>query len=121
MPHYDEGFLDGYRAAQKEELQVVVVHDVKLDCVAQEVDVQGRKAHLSTSEAAVLGTLMRSPRVVTKERLISSLYPLPTDEPAEVDNIIRVFVFNIRRKLDSLGVDRRFIVSHHGVGYQVPG
>lgn len=75
----------------------------------------GRFAQLTIHEFELYQTLAERPgRVVSKETLMTALYRIESDEPAQ--KIIDVFICNIRRKLKPLGIA---IGTSWGRGYRL--
>lgn len=79
----------------------------RLYCDAQAVEVSAR-------ELAVVELLMlREGRVVTKQQIVDHLYGW---EDASSSNAIEVFVYRLRKKLETSGVDIRTV---RGMGYMI--
>ena len=89
---------------------------VKLDLVAQTVEVSGKRIDLTTREFALLELLMQNQgRVVTRTMIAEKVW----DSPYNLDaNLIDVYMSRLRRKLES-GGEEPFFKTLRGTGFQV--
>lgn len=89
---------------------------IEFDPTSREVTVEGNAVAATARELAVLELLLRaSGRIVSKERMIESLY---TWDQEATSSMIEVFVSRLRRKLEraNAGVEIRAL---RGLGYRL--
>ena len=85
---------------------------LRFDMAGRRLYCEGQPVELSARELAVIELLLlREGRVVTKQQIVDHLYGW---EDTSASNAIEVFVYRLRRKLGSSGVDIRTI---RGMGY----
>ena len=92
-----------------------IVHGpLRLDTVGRRLFCRGQPLELSARELSVVELLMlREGRVVTKQQFVDHLYGW---EDTSSSNAVEVFVYRLRRKLESSGVDIRTV---RGMGYLI--
>jgi two-component system OmpR family response regulator len=92
-----------------------IVHGtLRLDTVGRRLFCRGQPLELSARELSVVELLMlREGRVVTKQQIVDHLYGW---EDTSSSNAVEVFVYRLRRKLESSGVDIRTV---RGMGYLI--
>lgn len=90
--------------------------DLTVDHAARRVTRGEREIHLTPLEFKLLVTMMRSAgKVLTHRQLLREVWgPLDTQE----NHYLRVFVANLRRKLEDDPAQPRFIITEQGVGYR---
>jgi two-component system response regulator CpxR len=89
------------------------VNGVALDPASREVTVDGRRIEVTTLEFDILEMLMRAAgRVLSRDSLMEALYNRKT---TPFDRSIDMHISHLRKKLE---VDRPFIKTIRGVGYQ---
>ena len=87
---------------------------LRLDVTGRRLYCNGQPLELSARELAVVELLlMREGRVVTKQQIAEHLYGW--DEEAS-SNAVEVFVYRLRKKLESSGVELRTV---RGMGYLI--
>ena len=87
---------------------------LRLDIAGRRLYLNGAPIDLSQRELAVAEVLlMRAGRVVTKQQIADQLYGW---DDAVNANAVEVFVYRLRRKLESSGVDIRTV---RGMGYLI--
>ena len=87
---------------------------LRLDMAGRRLYCDDQPMDLSARELAVLELLLlRAGKVVTKQQIIDSLYGW---EEVSSSNAIEVFIYRLRKKLESSGVDIRTI---RGMGYLI--
>jgi len=93
----------------------VLVHGrLKLDMAARRLYCDSQPVDLSARELAVLELLLlREGRVVTKQQIVDNLYGW---EEASTSNAVEVFIYRLRKKLESTGID---ISTVRGMGYLI--
>lgn len=95
----------------------VTVGDLHIDLARREVQVAGRPVHLTRKEFELLSVLARhAGRIVTHPQLLRAVW----GRAHEADtHYLRVFIGQIREKLDDDPADPRFILNEPGVGYRL--
>jgi len=87
---------------------------LRLDTAGRRLFCEGQPMDLSAREFAVLELLLlRAGKVVTKQHILDNLYGW---EDVSSSNAVEVFIYRLRRKLESSGVDIRTI---RGMGYLI--
>ena len=104
----DHGWVPGIRYLAADGLRV--------DLLAQECDLDGRRLHLSPTEYALLTFLMTHPQqALPVHTIVRRVWGwLPSDGK----NTLRIFVNRLRRKLDDDPREPRYIASVRGTGYR---
>jgi len=97
------------------------VGELEVDFVAREVRVQGRSVHLTPTEYKLLGVLIQSAGdVVTHQQLLEQVWG-----PAFVTQLqyLRVYMKQLRRKLERAPSFRDYLITEPAVGYRfrLPG
>jgi len=92
-----------------------IVHGrLRLDMAGRRLYCDAQPVELSARELAVVELLLlKQGRVVTKQQIVDHLYGW---EEASTSNAIEVFVYRLRKKLESSGVDIRTV---RGMGYMI--
>ena len=92
-----------------------IVHGrLRLDMAGRRLYCDTQPVDLSARELAVVELLLlKQGRVVTKQQIVDHLYGW---EEASSSNAIEVFVYRLRKKLESTGVDIRTV---RGMGYMI--
>lgn len=96
---------------------VFAARGVSVDRVARRVMVRGAEVHLTPTEYALLSYLvMHAGKVVTHRTLLAAVWgPTYADDPG----VLRVFINQLRRKLEPDAARPRLIVTEPGVGYRL--
>lgn len=90
---------------------------LQVDFNTQKVSVQGQPVHLTPMEYKLLHLLIRNHgKVLTHHYIQTQIWG---DEGADKDSAqsLRVFMANLRRKLEGPGPDTHYIVTQVGIGY----
>lgn len=90
---------------------------LEVDFVAREVRVHGKAIHLTPTEYKLLGVLIGSAgKVVTHERLLEEVWG-----PASVNQVqyLRVYMKQLRRKLEPAATLPQYLVTEPAVGYRL--
>ena len=106
------------RASVKDapEEQVIDIGDFHIDLQGRSVQVGDRSLHLTPKEFDLLGYLARHPgKVVTHRALLSAIWGANSVEQPEY---LRVFVGQLRKKLESDEGSPRYIITEPWVGYR---
>jgi two-component system KDP operon response regulator KdpE len=99
-----------------EALPVIETGDFRIDQSAHKVTVCGREVHLTPKEFELLTYLARNPnKVVTHRALLAAVWGGNYTEQVEY---LRVFVGQLRKKLESGSSSPRYIVTEPWVGYR---
>ena len=103
------------RAAGRDRVRVLEVHDLRLDLATLEASRAGTRLHLYPACRKLLEVLMQaSPAAVTRERLE---YALWGDDPPDGD-MLRSHVYELRRSVDG-PFDTKLIQTLPRVGYRL--
>jgi DNA-binding response OmpR family regulator len=100
--------------------EVVRIGGVSVDLVAGEVRCDGVAVKLTASEFRILASLVRRPGAVLSSRELMRAaqgYDMPEDE---ANDIVKVHVRRIRRKIEPDPEHPRYVLNVRGLGYVVP-
>ncbi len=98
-------------------MNVLRMHAVTLDIAAHSVMRSGDRLHLTPKEFDLLVLLMRNAgRVLTHRQILSAVWG-----PAHVDDMqyLRVFIGQLRLKLEDNPSEPRLILTEPGIGYRL--
>ena len=105
------------RGAEREE-RALLHDDLRLDLDTHAAAVNGRDAHLTRTEYAILKLLMQNPgQVITKAQLLDRI---AEDTPDCTESSLKTHVSNLRRKLRELS-GREYIEAVWGIGFRMAG
>jgi two-component system KDP operon response regulator KdpE len=109
------------RHAQRspEGLQVFESGPLKVDLSARRVEVSGREVHLTPIEYRLLSMLIRhSGKVLTHRQLLKDVWG-----PSHIEHAhyLRIYMAQLRRKLEEDPAQPRFLLTEPGVGYRLAG
>jgi len=91
--------------------------DLLIDPGARTVRRGGEDVHLTPTEWELLRTFLRHPgKTLTHQKLFSSVWATSAGDPQQY---LRVYVANLRRKLEGDTVRPRLIITEPGVGYRL--
>lgn len=106
------------RTATKEpENPVLDFGSIKLDLANRVVSREGEEVHLTPNEYGLLAALAKNPgRVLTHKQLLTEVWG-----PAYVgeNHYLRVFMGQLRHKLEDNPAQPRFLINEPGVGYRL--
>jgi two-component system KDP operon response regulator KdpE len=103
-------------AGEAEELAPIEVGDFRIEPAAHKVTVRKREIHLTPKEFDLLLYLARHPgKVVTHRTLLGAIWGGHSTEQVEY---LRVFVGQLRKKLEPEASSPRYIVTEPWVGYR---
>lgn len=95
---------------------VIEAGDFLIDQPAHKVTVRGREVHLTPKEFELLAYLARNPnKVITHRALLAAVWGGNSTEQVEY---LRVFVGQLRKKLESAANSPRYILTEPWVGYR---
>ena len=105
------------RPASGADNPIFEVGDLRVDLVQRQVLVGGQEVHLSPIEYKLLTTLIQhAGKVITHRQLLREVWgPGYTDE----SHYLRVYVAQLRRKLEADPARPRFLITEPGVGYRL--
>lgn len=99
-----------------EQASAIEIGDFRIDLAAHKVAVRHREVHLTPKEFDLLVYLARHPsKVVTHRTLLSAIWGGQSTEQVEY---LRVFVGQLRKKLEPEASSPRYIVTEPWVGYR---
>ena len=100
----------------EEEPEKIDIGDFSIDVAAHRVTIRNKEVRLTPKEFEVLVYLARHPgKVVTHRALLASVWgPNATEQP----EYLRVFVGQLRKKLESDAAEPRYIQTEPWVGYR---
>src|SRR6202522_110412 len=103
-------------AAESEPASLIEIGDFRIDLAAHKVAVRRREVHLTPKEFDLLVYLARHPgKVVTHRTLLNAIWGGQSTEQIEY---LRVFVGQLRKKLEPETSSPRYIVTEPWVGYR---
>jgi two-component system KDP operon response regulator KdpE len=103
-------------APQNDEPSLIEVADLRIDLVAHQVTVSEREVHLTPKEFDLLVYLARRPgKVVSHRALLGAVWGGDSTEQVEY---LRVFVGQLRKKLEPDASSPRYILTEPWVGYR---
>ena len=91
--------------------------DLEVDCVRRRVRISGEDIHLTQSEYRILSLLVRhAGKVLTYDSILRELWG---PSAGGSNQILRVNVANIRRKIEKNPAEPKYIFTEIGVGYRM--
>jgi len=103
-------------ASDGEQVSRIEIGDFRIDLAAHKVTARRREVHLTPKEFDLLVYLARHPgKVVTHRALLSAIWG---GQSAEQVEYLRVFVGQLRKKLETEATSPRYIVTEPWVGYR---
>ncbi|HEY5040213.1 MAG TPA: response regulator [bacterium] len=91
--------------------------DFKVDLAARVVTVRGKEVHLTPNEYDLLALLIRyAGKVVTQKQILKEVWG-----PASGDQVqyLRIYVYQLRKKLEADPDRPKYILTESGVGYRL--
>jgi len=102
--------------SDSDEQKVIEAGDLKIDLTAHQVTLQNKEVHLTPKEFDLLVYLARRPgKVVSHRALLGAIWGGNSTEQVEY---LRVFVGQLRKKLEPDASSPRYIVTEPWVGYR---
>jgi two-component system KDP operon response regulator KdpE len=102
--------------SEAESQTVIALGDFQLDHSKREVSVSGSGVHLTPKEFDLLAYLIEHPdRVITHRALLSKIWGGDYTEQTEY---LRVFIGNLRKKIEPVPSKPRYILTEPWVGYR---
>jgi two-component system KDP operon response regulator KdpE len=91
--------------------------ELKVDLTARRVFVAGDEVHLTPIEYKLLTTLVRYPgKVLTHRHLLNEVWG---PQQVRETHYLRVFMANLRRKIEAEPARPRYLLTEQGVGYRL--
>ena len=107
------------RAPAEAESPVVTVGDLEVDLAQHRVTKAGEPVHLTPTEFALLEQFVRNPgKLLTQRWLLQKVWG---DGYTDESHYLRVYVANLRRKLEDVPCSPSLILTEPGVGYRWVG
>jgi len=101
---------------ESDEAKIIEAGDLKIDLTAHQVTLQNKEIHLTPKEFDLLVYLARRPgKVVSHRALLGAIWGGNSTEQVEY---LRVFVGQLRKKLEPDASSPRYIVTEPWVGYR---
>ena len=99
-----------------DEEPVVETPDFRVDLAARRASAGGEEVHLTPTEWSILDVLLRHPgRLVSQRQLLQQVWG-PTYE--RETNYLRVYLAQLRRKLEPDPARPRYLITEPGMGYR---
>jgi two-component system KDP operon response regulator KdpE len=95
---------------------IVETPDFRVDLAARRVSARGEEVHLTPTEWSILEVLARHPgRLITQRQLLQQVWG-PSYE--RETNYLRVYLAQLRRKLEPEPARPRYLITEPGMGYR---
>lgn len=95
---------------------VLEIHDLAIDTASRTVRRAGAEIHLTPTEWELLRAFLRNVgKTLTHRQLFRAVWAASSGDPQAY---LRVYVANLRRKLEPVPVRPRLIITEPGVGYR---
>jgi two-component system KDP operon response regulator KdpE len=104
------------RVAPQDEQAVVTTHDFAIDLAAKRVERNGEDVHLTPLEWGIVEVLVRHPgKLVSQRQLLQEVWGPQYERET---NYLRLYLAQIRRKLEPDPSQPRYFVTEPGMGYR---
>ena len=104
------------RRGHQKDTNFLTAGDLRLDAMAQLLEVNSQPLHLTRTEAAILKFLMQNPsQALSKSALLDRI---SLDVPDCTESSLKVHVSNLRKKLKTVS-DKEYIESVWGIGFRL--
>ena len=104
------------RASAPGDNGVVEVEELRIDLAGRTLARAGEEVHLTPTEWALLRTFVANAgKTLTHHQIFRHVWP---NSPGDPQQYLRVYVANLRRKLEEDALRPRLIVTEPGVGYR---
>ena len=105
------------RVAQSEQEPIIHCGDLMIDLTAHRVTVAGQEVKLTPTEYELLKELARhAGRVLTHKQLLKAVWGNVYHDDTSA---VRVYIGQLRRKIESNPAQPRYIITESGVGYRL--
>jgi two-component system KDP operon response regulator KdpE len=96
--------------------QVLESGDLRVDLAARRVSVAGREVHLTKTEFNLLAALVKNAgKVLTHRQLLREVWGPGATEP----HYVRVYMAQLRHKLEPDPAEPKYLITETGVGYRL--
>ena len=107
------------RSTRTDEEPVVTTDDFSIDLAAKRVEQNGADVHLTPLEWGIVEVLVRNPgRLVSQRQLLQEVWGPQYERET---NYLRLYLAQIRRKLEPDPSQPRYFVTEPGMGYRFEG
>jgi len=107
------------RMAAGENEPVLICGDLKVDLVQRRVTVEGQEIKLTPTEYEIVKLLAQhAGRVLTHKQLLKAVWGTAYDVDT---HYIRVYIGQIRRKIEKNPAQPKYIITESGIGYRLMG
>ena len=107
------------RANPSQSATVITIDNVSIDLAGRTMSRDGELVHLTPTEWDLLRTFVANmDKTLTHRQLFGAVWGRSPGDPQQY---LRVYVANLRRKLERDPVRPRFIITEPGVGYRLQG
>jgi two-component system KDP operon response regulator KdpE len=97
-------------------LTILEIGDFRIDLESRSVNVSGREVHLTPKEYDLLAYLLRHPaKVLTHRTLLAAIWG---GESVEQTEYLRVFIGQLRKKIELDSTAPRYILTEPWIGYR---
>lgn len=104
------------RRGEEPELSVIDGKDLRIDITAHRVWTEGKEVRLTPLEFKLLATLARhAGKVVTQRQLLSEVWGQSSNEQG---HYVRIYVHQLRRKIEPDPARPRYLRTEPGIGYR---
>lgn len=96
---------------------VFQVGNLKVDLERRHVFIEGKEVHLSPLEYKLLSILVKNAgRLITQKELLTEIWGPSGEESA---HYLRIYIYQLRHKLEKDPAQPRYILTETGVGYRL--
>ncbi|QJW46807.1 response regulator transcription factor [bacterium BFN5] len=107
------------RAASIEQQPVLVCGDLVVDLQQRRVTVEGAEVKLTPTEYEIIKMMMQhAGKVITHKQLLKAVWGNAYQQDT---HYIRVYIAQLRRKIEKNSTQPRYIITESGVGYRLMG
>ncbi|MDR3589457.1 MAG: response regulator [Negativicutes bacterium] len=105
------------RAVTQESEPIVTIGDLVIDLTRRSVTVRKQEVRLTPTEYEILKILARYPgRVITHNQLLKSVWG---NAASDDTHYIRIYIGQLRRKIEQDPAQPQYIITESGVGYRL--
>lgn len=104
------------RNSATEDVQILTSGDLEIDLLCRSVKLKGEVLKLTTTEYGLLVLLMKNAgRVLTHRFILKEIWGIGYQDETQY---LRVFIAQLRKKMEDDPVKPRYIITESGVGYR---
>src|SRR5262249_28398767 len=105
------------QASGRTPISIYRTGEIEVNLNTQRVEISGHEVHLTPSEFRLLEVLIRyADRIVPHERLLAEVWG--PDHAAQI-HYLRIYMLQLRRKLEADPYRPRYLLTQTGVGYRL--